>query len=134
MGGEMREKQSGFELWVLALTAVILLLMVGWFAFGSVGASATWWVEVERADSPEAFESKTEGEGADGLLEGETIDLNTAGAADLERLPGIGSARAQAIVEYRQVQGAFASVDELLKVDGIGPGILEQVRPYVTVG
>ena len=77
--------------------------------------------------------SAGEHEQTDGLLEGEVIDLNTAGVADLERLPGVGSTRARAIVEHRQEHGAFGSVDDLLKVDGIGPGILEKVRPYVSV-
>ena len=133
MSREMRKKRPAFELWVLALTAAILVLMIGWFIFGSVRPSDTWRVEVERTGSPEYSASAGEQEQTDGLLEGEVIDLNTAGVADLERLPGVGSTRAQAIVEYRQEHGAFRSVDDLLKVDGIGPGILEKVRPYVSV-
>lgn len=134
MNREMWKKRSAFELWVLALTAVTLVLMIGWFAFGSVHPSDAWRVEVERTDSPEYSASAGEREQTDSLLEGEVIDLNTAGVADLERLPGIGSARARAIVEYRQEHGDFRSVDDLLNVDGIGPGILEKLRTYVTVG
>ena len=131
MSREMWEKRPGFELWVLALTGATLLLMMGWFVFGSVRPSDTWRVEVERTGSLEYSASAGEQEQTDGLLEGEIIDLNTAGVADLERLPGVGSTRARAIVEHRQEHGAFGSVDDLVKVDGIGPGIVEQVRPYV---
>ena len=70
----------------------------------------------------------------DRLLEGGVIDLNTASAADLTRLPGIGEKRAQAIVDYRESSGPFQSVEELTEVKGIGEGILAQVYDYVTVG
>jgi competence protein ComEA len=64
---------------------------------------------------------------------GAPLNVNTAGAAALEELPGIGPALAAAIVEHRQRHGAFASVDELVEVSGIGPAKLEQIRPLATV-
>lgn len=60
------------------------------------------------------------------------LDLNTADQAALETLPGIGKALAQRILSYRETYGPFSSVDELQAVDGIGPGILARLRPYVT--
>lgn len=134
MSGEGWKKRPVFDWWVLVLAGATLLLMVGRFVFDSVHSSYAWRVEVERADHPGAASSAEECEEADGLLEGEVIDLNKAGVSDLERLPGIGTTRAQTIVEHRREHGAFASVDDLLGVDGIGPAILEQVRPYVTAG
>lgn len=57
------------------------------------------------------------------------VDLNTADAATLERdLLGIGATKAKAIVDYRQANGPFASVDELLEVKGIGTATLEKNR------
>jgi len=54
------------------------------------------------------------------------VDLNSADAETIAReLNGIGAARAQAIVEYREQYGAFGSADELLNVAGIGPHILK---------
>lgn len=61
------------------------------------------------------------------------IDLNTATAEQLDTLPGIGPATAQAIVTYRTRHGRFRSVTELLEVPGIGPAKLESVRPLVKV-
>lgn len=61
------------------------------------------------------------------------LDLNTATAADLEELPGIGPATAAAIVEHRQQQGRFRSVDDLLEVRGIGEAKLAALRPRVRV-
>lgn len=61
------------------------------------------------------------------------IDLNTATLDELDTLPGIGPATAQAIVTYRTRHGRFRSVTELLEVPGIGPAKLEAVRPLVKV-
>ena len=54
-------------------------------------------------------------------------------AEELETLPGIGPTLAGAIVEHREREGAFAAVDDLLEVDGIGPGRLERLASLVTV-
>lgn len=62
------------------------------------------------------------------------IDLNRANAAQLMELPGIGEVRAEAIIAFRNQNGPFGSVDELLFVDGISTAILEGLRPFVTVG
>lgn len=62
------------------------------------------------------------------------VNINTADEARLETLPGIGPARAAAIIAYREEHGSFVSVEELTAVSGIGQGILENVRAMVTVG
>ena len=62
------------------------------------------------------------------------IDLNTAGRAALMTLPGIGEVKADAILAYREANGPFASVDDLLRVKGIGPAVLEKLRDYVVIG
>jgi competence protein ComEA len=61
------------------------------------------------------------------------IDLNTADSAALEGLPGVGPAIAQRIVEHREKNGPFTSVDALLEVSGIGPATLEKIREKATV-
>jgi competence protein ComEA len=61
------------------------------------------------------------------------VDLNTASIADLDTLPGIGPATAQAIIDYRSQHGRFRSVDELLNVRGIGQTKLDELRPLVRV-
>ena len=60
------------------------------------------------------------------------IDVNTAAAAELERLPEVGPSLARRIVEYRQVRGRFGSPEELLRVPGIGPKTYEALKDYVT--
>lgn len=62
------------------------------------------------------------------------LDLNTAGAEQLAAmLNGVGEARAEAIVEYRESNGGFASVDELTEVSGIGEVTLEENRDLLSV-
>lgn len=64
---------------------------------------------------------------------GTPLNLNTATAEQLEALPQVGPVTAQSIVAWRTEHGAFASVDELLEVDGIGDATLRQIAPLVTV-
>jgi competence protein ComEA len=65
---------------------------------------------------------------------GEKVDLNRASQADLQRLPGIGPALAQRILDRRDQLGNFQDVDQLRLVSGIGQKTLEKLRPYVTAG
>ncbi|MBL0029310.1 MAG: helix-hairpin-helix domain-containing protein [Rhodanobacteraceae bacterium] len=61
------------------------------------------------------------------------INLNTASAAELETLNGVGAAKAEAIVAYRSEHGGFKSVDELANVKGIGDKTVSKNRDQMTV-
>ena len=63
----------------------------------------------------------------------EPVDLNSAGAAELEALPGIGPVTAAAIISHREQEGPFPSVDSLQEVTGIGPVKLSRIADLVTV-
>lgn len=63
-----------------------------------------------------------------------TVNLNTADATTLEKkLTGIGKAKAQAIITYRDTHGPFATVDELLEINGIGKALLERNRDKLVI-
>lgn len=61
-------------------------------------------------------------------IQGDKISLNQANLQQLQSLSGVGEKKAQAIMEYRQKNGAFKSVDELLNIKGIGPKLLDKNR------
>ncbi|MFW6088266.1 MAG: ComEA family DNA-binding protein [Gemmatimonadota bacterium] len=73
-------------------------------------------------------------EAARPLAPGETIDVNRAGAVQLQRLPGVGPARAAAIVRERDTGGPFASAADLERVPGIGPKMTERWDGIVEAG
>lgn len=98
------------------------------FAFLSSLSLATQAAPVVKAQvvAPEAAEQA--------IPQASKINLNTADMAVLQReLVGIGEAKAKAIVAYREENGPFASVDELLEVKGIGRSIMERNRDKLVV-
>jgi len=81
---------------------------------------------------PAAGESVSAGPASAGAARA-PVDLNAAGAPELDALPGIGPVLAQRIVDYRTSKGRFASVDDLRQVEGIGPKKFEQLKPLLVV-
>ena len=80
------------------------------------------------AEAPQAAASAEQGAAV------EPVDLNQASAAQLETLPGVGAVTAERIVEYRQENGGFKKIEELMNVRGIGERSFLRLRPLVTVG
>lgn len=79
------------------------------------------------------FAANSSDDEAQGIATG-LVNLNTATLDELVALPGIGEKRAQAIIDYRNQHGPFTSVDGLLAVDGLTEGVVDELRPLVTVG
>lgn len=100
---------SGDQVLGFVFLALALMVIVG-------GVALFRWVitEPEAADPPLSFR----------------VDVNTADAATLQLLPGVGPSIAQRIIEERQ-RRRFDSADDLLRVDGIGPRTAERMTPYI---
>lgn len=64
---------------------------------------------------------------------GNLININTATQAELESLPGIGPALAQRVIAYREANGPFQSIEDIMKVSGIGPKTFEKIKDLITV-
>ncbi|WP_218975470.1 helix-hairpin-helix domain-containing protein [Tessaracoccus massiliensis] len=73
--------------------------------------------------------SASGGDGGQGGL----VNLNTAGQAELESLPGVGPVMAQSILAWREESGPFTAVEDLQEISGIGPKTFEKLQPLVTV-
>jgi competence protein ComEA len=67
------------------------------------------------------------------IIDDGRININTAGAAELETLPGIGKVLAQRIVEFREKAGSFKTPDDIMRVSGIGPKIYEEIKDRIKV-
>lgn len=61
------------------------------------------------------------------------INLNTATKAELMTLNGIGEARADSIIQYREEQGKFRTIEDLKQIDGIKDGLFEKIKDSITV-
>lgn len=61
------------------------------------------------------------------------VNINTASGSELEKLPGIGPGKAQAILDYRRENGPFQMIEELMQVPGIKEGTFARLKDYVTV-
>ena len=121
-----------YEILILALTALCILVFLGTY-FATAQAPGIW-VSTEYSGSLASDTGEDElVEKREAATETELVNINTADQAELESLPGIGSVRASAILEYRSENGPFQSIEELLKVDGIGEKTLNKLRDLITV-
>ena len=90
-------------------------------------------IHIRRQGEPTASQASN-GDAAVGDTKDGLLNLNTASAADLDDLPGIGQSIAERIIEYRTTNGPFQSVEDLQKVKGIGPALFAKLVPLVAVG
>lgn len=129
---------TGWTRWgklALALSCAFLLFCGGYF-LGQRTVGESYRVTVTKTEEQAEESSQDlpeESSWPESLLPGEVIDLNTAPAADLCRLPQIGEKRAGDIVAWREENGPFQTIEDLMQVSGIGEGIFQTVEPYITV-
>jgi comEA protein len=116
MGPDRWFNLSRRELKVLLISSFILLASVTGL---QMMRQITWRDEFEVEGVVEAFEPP------------ERLNVNTARPYELESLPGIGEKTADAIVRYREENGSFRSLDDLVKIPGIGHKTVRALRPLV---
>ena len=102
-----------------------------WLVIGVLAAAVlvTTWMRARRVAAPSSVASAA----ATHLppWPDMRIDINTADAAELNVLPGIGPRLAERIVADREARGPFASLDDLARVRGVGPRTVERIRTYI---
>lgn len=97
-----------------------------------VGEEVSPSTEALVADS-KVTESAVSERSGDGTSDGDLVNINTADTTMLQTLSGIGEKRAADIINYRETNGLFETVDDLDQVSGIGEKTMEKLRPLITV-
>ena len=101
-------------------------------AGGSAAASGKTPVASEPS-SPSKKSSSSSSSSSEKLAPGTKININTASAEELEKLPEIGPVKALAIVDYRKANGRFAAPEDIEKVKGIKEGTFAKIKDYIVV-
>lgn len=124
-GERMKQTQESRERRIFYTVLVIyLLICVGLFAFHRLSGRAAY-VSASEIKSETTVQAMS-----DRLL----ININTATADELTALEGIGEKTAENIVEYRENNNGFLSIEELMEVSGIGEAKFEKIKDKITVG
>lgn len=116
---------------VSTLLALVFVIMC---AFACIPGEGLY---VQRGDVDKARILQGEDDPADTraqLLPGDMVDINTADAETLALLPGIGPVLAGEILRYRQENGAFETIGDIMKVEGIGQGRFEELAQWIYTG
>ena len=127
----MKKSNDLVEKIVLFAVFIVFAVLVVCFAYG--------WDDIMVAKSSDAdtlsffyiTSSKTDSTGSVNVSD--RVNINTADAAELDKLPGIGLTRAKAIIDYRNENGAFKNIADIKNVNGIGDGIFEEIKDHITV-
>lgn len=98
-------------------------------------ASREYWNLAEKLSDGQMIYFPTEEEAAGATVEESDgrIDINTADATQLVTIPGIGETRAAAILAYREKNGPFAKVEDIMQVSGIKSALFEKMKDYITI-
>ncbi len=103
-------------------------LWAAWVGTGLLAAGALGWYALDRRDMQPATFSPAESAVRQRQA---PLNVNTATAAELEELPGIGPALAGRILAWREEHGPFSGPEDLLRVSGVGPALCQAVGPFI---
>lgn len=118
---------------ISSICLIIICCIFISFTFGFFIGRNLNHTDVEISKIPETSESRPN-DNTNTQPTDQRININTADENQLQMLPGIGETLARRIVEYRDANGPFTNVTQLMNVDGIGSGRLEAIIDYITVG
>ena len=120
----------------IAITAAIVLFTSGYF-FGKTSSREITVTQNLSLSSSTAEQDTEESEyliSEESVTQDEKININTASAEELTALQGIGETLSERIVEYRETNGDFSSIEDVMNVNGIGESRFFSIKDYITVG
>ncbi len=129
-GGDNKVNSQARSRWLRRGDQGVIALLV---AAALVSVAAYWYLRGGARGELIEIEADIPASGSSPLMAEYTVDLNTAGWPEFEPLPNVGERLAKRIVESREMDGPFQSVDDLGRIDGIGPKTIERLRPYLRV-
>lgn len=89
--------------------------------------------ESEKRSKSQTLAAPTEQSGISSSADEVRVNINTADSVTLQTIPGIGPSKAERILEYRNTQGRFQSIDDIKNISGIGDKTFESIKKYITV-
>ena len=116
---------------IILIIALILLVGALWFLFRVV-IKKQRPIRASDVKTETSFNREDE-QRSESKLPAEPVNINTAGLMEIEALPNIGMSKAKDILEYRDKNGPFRSLDDLTKIKGIGEKTLEKIKPFITL-
>lgn len=132
-------KMTTAEKLSIAAAVIFIASAVGFYA-GRMRTDAEFTVEKQKTEITVQVPDSSGPPSDDGAgetdavpLREKSVNINTADTGQLAALPSVGEALAGRIVEYREENGEFKSVDEIMDVRGIGEGIYNKIEQYITV-
>lgn len=132
-----KENERALYVQTCILMGVLCLLCAGMILFQTLWPQSITIRENPQSPAPSAVSSALPSQPEPSVevsQQEEKVNLNTASAQELDSLPGIGKAIAQAIVEYREQKGVFQTIQQVMEVEGIGEKTFEAIRDLITVG
>jgi len=123
------------ERWAALAALAVLIFTLGFFA-GRSARGGGFVIETALSGNQAPTVSLSETAATEAVSEPlqAKVNINTADAAELATLPGIGEVLADRIIDYREAYGAFVIIEQITDVPGIGEKLLESIRAFITVG
>ena len=120
------EKEMSKNVSIYILTCLLCVLLIYLVSMRFINKHNIEISENNTAFSTEYVETEA---ASDGLM----ININTDNIYELTLLPGIGTSKAEAIIEYRRENGDFTQLEELMNIKGIGESTFNKLKPYICV-
>ena len=118
---------------LIVITAIGIIFMLGVLFGRYTTKSVLQFIQNDGSVTKETVDTSANDEIISSPLKGK-ININTADLETLCQLPGIGEVSAQRIIDYREANGPFLTIEEIKNVDGFGNKRFDAIKPYVTTG